>query len=374
MKASDLSRLVTAKTERRPIALVTDLGSNQQALFEPGNEAPALSLSPAARAAVAEALAANKSGEIEVEGRRLFVQARVPSPRLVIVGAVHITQALAPMAALAGYEVIVVDPRRAFATAERFPGLTLRHDWPDEALDAIRLDESSAVVTLTHDPKLDDPGARPRLALAGVLYRLARQQEDPRRAPAALVRSGLRQRGAGAHPWAGRPCHRRQVAGGDRGLGPRAIDRRAPRPAHAMIFAELPVEDCVGAVLAHALRNGEVAFKKGRILSAADIEAIKKSRPPHHHRRAPRGGRCRRGRRRRRARRAARAPRDCASRRRSPAASTSMPARAASCASTPRKSTPSTRWTRRSRSRPSRTMPRWSRTRWRRPSRSSRSP
>jgi xanthine dehydrogenase accessory factor len=61
------------------------------------------------------------------------------------------------MAALAGYEVIVVDPRRAFATSERFPGLTLRHDWPDEALDAIRLDARSAVVTLTHDPKLDDP-------------------------------------------------------------------------------------------------------------------------------------------------------------------------------------------------------------------------
>ena len=157
MKASDLSRLVTARTERRPIALVTDLGSNQQALFEAGNEAPELTLSPVARDAVAAALAANRSGEIEVEGRRLFVQARVSSPRLVIVGAVHITQALAPMAALAGYEVIVVDPRRAFATQERFPGMTLRHDWPDEAMDAIRLDDSSAVVTLTHDPKLDDP-------------------------------------------------------------------------------------------------------------------------------------------------------------------------------------------------------------------------
>jgi xanthine dehydrogenase accessory factor len=157
MKASDLSRLVTAKAERRPIALVTDLGTHQQALFEAGNEAPALNLSTGARSAVAEALAANRSGEIEIEGRHLFVQARVPRPRLVIVGAVHITQALAPMAALAGYEVIVVDPRRAFATAERFPGLTLRHDWPDEALDAIRLDGSSAVVTLTHDPKLDDP-------------------------------------------------------------------------------------------------------------------------------------------------------------------------------------------------------------------------
>lgn len=157
MKASDLSRLVTARTERRPIALVTDLASHHQALFEAGNEAPSLHLSPAQRDAVAEALAANRSGEMELEGRRLFVQARVPDPRLVVVGAVHITQALAPMAALAGYEVIVVDPRRAFATAERFPGVTLRHDWPDEALDAIRLDERSAVVTLTHDPKIDDP-------------------------------------------------------------------------------------------------------------------------------------------------------------------------------------------------------------------------
>jgi len=157
MKASDLSRLVTAKAERRPIALVTDLGSHQQALFEAENAAPSLRLSPAQHQAVEEALAANKSGEIEVEGRRLFVQARVPDPRLIVVGAVHITQALAPMAALTGYEVIVVDPRRAFATEERFPGMTLRHDWPDEAMDAIRLDARSAVVTLTHDPKIDDP-------------------------------------------------------------------------------------------------------------------------------------------------------------------------------------------------------------------------
>jgi xanthine dehydrogenase accessory factor len=157
MKASDLARLVAAKGERRPIALVTDLGRNRQALFESGNEAPSLELSPAQRAAIGEALATNRSGEIELEGRRLFVQARVPDPRLIIVGAVHIAQALAPMAALAGYHVIVIDPRRAFATTERFPGVTLRHDWPDEALDAIRLDERSAVVTLTHDPKIDDP-------------------------------------------------------------------------------------------------------------------------------------------------------------------------------------------------------------------------
>jgi xanthine dehydrogenase accessory factor len=157
MKASDLERLVAAKAERRAIALVTDLGTNRQGLFETGKDGPALGLSGAQQAAIEDALGAGRSGEIEIEDRRFFVQARVPDPRLVIVGAVHITQALAPMAALAGYEVIVVDPRRAFATAERFPGMSLRHDWPDEALDDIRLDARSAVVTLTHDPKLDDP-------------------------------------------------------------------------------------------------------------------------------------------------------------------------------------------------------------------------
>jgi len=74
-----------------------------------------------------------------------------------VVGAVHITQALAPMAVLAGYRVTVVDPRRSFATEQRFPGLDLRTEWPDEVLEAMVLDARTAVVTLTHDPKLDDP-------------------------------------------------------------------------------------------------------------------------------------------------------------------------------------------------------------------------
>lgn len=157
MKSALVEKLLAAKQARRAVALVTDLGSNAQAIFDPASSDNPLGLSPAQREAVLAALDANTSDEIEVEGRRLFVQARVPNPRLIIVGAVHITQALAPMAALAGYEVIVVDPRRAFATAERFPGVSLRHDWPDEALDALHVDARSAVVTLTHDPKIDDP-------------------------------------------------------------------------------------------------------------------------------------------------------------------------------------------------------------------------
>ena len=157
MRTEHIARLVAAADARRPAALVTDLGSHAQAIFEEADPAHSLRLSAAQSDAVREALRHGKSGEITVDGRRLFIQARIPAPRLLVVGAVHITQALAPMASLAGYEVVVIDPRRAFATEERFPGLSLRHDWPDEAVDEIGLDASSAVVTLTHDPKLDDP-------------------------------------------------------------------------------------------------------------------------------------------------------------------------------------------------------------------------
>ena len=72
-------------------------------------------------------------------------------------GAVHIAQALAPIAVIGGYAVTIIDPRRSFATAERFPGVTLTHEWPDEAMDKLKLDARTAIVTLTHDPKIDDP-------------------------------------------------------------------------------------------------------------------------------------------------------------------------------------------------------------------------
>ena len=86
-----------------------------------------------------------------------FLHAYNPPLRLVIVGAVHIAQALVPLAARLGYGVVVADPRRAFASDERFPNVAVSTDWPDEAMDALGPDSRTAVVTLTHDPKLDDP-------------------------------------------------------------------------------------------------------------------------------------------------------------------------------------------------------------------------
>ena len=103
------------------------------------------------------ALMSEKSGTHEVAGTTWFLHAFNPPARIVIVGAVHIAQALVPLAAQLGYGVTVVDPRRSFATDDRFPDVAVSTGWPDEALDELRPDSRTAVVTLTHDPKLDDP-------------------------------------------------------------------------------------------------------------------------------------------------------------------------------------------------------------------------
>jgi xanthine dehydrogenase accessory factor len=122
-----------------------------------------LPLDPDAVARVREALQGDESSTIEHGGSRLFLHVQNPPLRLIIVGAVHIAQALAPMAALAGYSVIIIDPRRAFATDARFPDVTLIGEWPDEVMATMTLDRRTAVVTLTHDPKLDDPALQTAL-------------------------------------------------------------------------------------------------------------------------------------------------------------------------------------------------------------------
>ena len=146
-----LARLEQARAAQRPVVLATRLPSGEQSLL-PDDEAPA-GLAKAAEAALRD----DRSQTVEADGVPWFLHAYNPPLRLVVVGAVHIAQALVPMAAGLGYGVTVADPRRAFASDERFPGVSVSTDWPDEALDALRPDSRTAVVTLTHDPKLDDP-------------------------------------------------------------------------------------------------------------------------------------------------------------------------------------------------------------------------
>jgi xanthine dehydrogenase accessory factor len=146
-----LARLREAQSAKRPVALLTRLSDGEQRLWP--DEAVPGPLSEAAEAALRD----DEAGPVEFDGERWFVHPHNPPVRLIVVGAVHVAQALVPMAVTLGFAVTVVDPRRAFATPERFPGVSLSSDWPDEAMEAMALDARTAVVTLTHDPKLDDP-------------------------------------------------------------------------------------------------------------------------------------------------------------------------------------------------------------------------
>ena len=164
MKRAILDRLLRAKADKVPVALVTDLDSGLQSLVFHDAVHGAFGLDGDTLRAVRERLFMDRSGIVERPGpeesedvSRLFVQAINPPLRLIVVGAVHIAQSLVPMATLAGYEVTVIDPRGAFATEARFPGVALSREWPDDAMAALQPDTRTAVVTLTHDPKLDDP-------------------------------------------------------------------------------------------------------------------------------------------------------------------------------------------------------------------------
>ncbi|GAB4179073.1 MAG: hypothetical protein OHK0024_17360 [Thalassobaculales bacterium] len=151
MKRALLEAVLAARAARMPVGLVTRLADGAQALVTPDAVIGELAVDAAAVRAL---VAADRSGRQE-DGT--FVQAISPAPRLFVVGAVHIAQALVPMAGILGYAVTVIDPRRAFATDSRFPEVALRHDWPDEAMAVLKPDARTAVVTLTHDPKIDDP-------------------------------------------------------------------------------------------------------------------------------------------------------------------------------------------------------------------------
>ncbi len=156
MKAALLDELLRDRRDKRTVVLCTALPTGEAQLLYPHEPAPdgvAPELFDAARSAAAR----DQSVTLELGGASLFLSPFNPPLRLVVVGAVHVAQPLSQMAAVAGFEVIVVDPRAAFSTEARFPGVARVTAWPDKALAELRVDRRTAVVTLTHDPKLDDP-------------------------------------------------------------------------------------------------------------------------------------------------------------------------------------------------------------------------
>jgi xanthine dehydrogenase accessory factor len=152
VKLDVLSTLNAERAARRAAVVVTDVASGAQRLVKLADvEADPL------RDVLRERLRSGKSGMEETPQGRVFLTVHVPPPRLVITGAVHISQALAPIARLVGYDVTIVDPRTAFASVERFPDIKVIAEWPDAALPPLGVDRYTAFVALTHDPKIDDP-------------------------------------------------------------------------------------------------------------------------------------------------------------------------------------------------------------------------
>jgi xanthine dehydrogenase accessory factor len=152
MKLSILSALNAERAARRAVVVITDIASGEERMVKAADVA-----NDPLNELLEQHLRSGKSGMEETPQGRVFLTVHVPATRLVITGAVHISQALAPVAALLGYDVTIVDPRTAFASPERFPEVKVIAEWPDTALPPLGVDRYTAFVALTHDPKIDDP-------------------------------------------------------------------------------------------------------------------------------------------------------------------------------------------------------------------------
>ena len=152
MQLDLLTALNAERAARRAAIVVTDVATGKQRLVKAADVA-----ADSLRGVLGEHLRNGKSGMEETPQGRVFLTVYVPATQLVIIGAVHISQALAPIAKLVGYDVTIVDPRTAFATSERFPDVKVIAEWPDKALPPLGVDRYTAFVALTHDPKIDDP-------------------------------------------------------------------------------------------------------------------------------------------------------------------------------------------------------------------------
>jgi xanthine dehydrogenase accessory factor len=157
MKGRILDRVVTAAREHRSVALATELVTGRQLLFDGAQADGDLTLDDAALGRVREVWRTGRNRTVDTGVGQVFVEVLTPPHRCFIVGAVHIAQPLARILTMADYAVTVIDPRGAFATEARFPEVELTQEWPDEALERLKPDRGSAVIALTHDPKLDDP-------------------------------------------------------------------------------------------------------------------------------------------------------------------------------------------------------------------------
>ena len=153
MKDETLNLILSEKNNRNTIIVATEINSGEQIIINEKNDTD---INNKILIAAKNNIIQGKSEVLEIESNKWFINITLPPLRLVTVGAVHIAQPLAEIATISGYEVIIIDPRAAFANNQRFPDIKIINEWPEVALNELGIDNRTAVVTLTHDPKLDD--------------------------------------------------------------------------------------------------------------------------------------------------------------------------------------------------------------------------
>lgn len=163
MKPEIFEQVMDARAQRKAVALVTALDTGKQRVVARDHAADDILAQ-----VLDEAFRFDRSGVHKIPEGEFFVHIHNPPLRLIVIGAVHIAQALIPIAKATGYDIVVIDPRGAFATGARFPDITLHAEWPDEILPGLGLDQRTAMVALTHDPKIDDPSLQ--LALKSKIF------------------------------------------------------------------------------------------------------------------------------------------------------------------------------------------------------------
>ena len=231
------------------------------------------------RAELAKQLRMGKSGMIEAGGKKLFLNVYAPTAKLVIVGAVHISQALAPLARSLDYDVTVVDPRTAFASPERFPDVPLIAEWPDVALPPLNIDHYTAFVALTHDPKIDDPALlhafeRDCFYIGALGSRKTHAKRGERLKAQGAKDSDI----ARIHAPIGLPIGAvspSEIAVADHGRDHRAAAaaERGQR-GRGMKFGPASPAEAIGGVTVHTLRQGSLVLKKGTTIGPAEVEAL----------------------------------------------------------------------------------------------------
>src|SRR6516162_1405765 len=271
MKLDILRALNAERAARRAAVVVTDMASGEQRLVKAADVAR-----DPLKEVIEKHIRRGKSGMAEAPAGKVFLTVHVPPSQLVITGAVHISQALAPIARLLGYDVTIVDPRTAFASIERFPDVKVIAEWPDVALPPLGIDRYTAFVALTHDPKIDDPALTHALArdcfYIGALGSKKTHGRRVERLKAQGLSDALLARihaPIGLDIGAVSPSEIAVAIMGDHGAAATVSG------AEIMKFGAVPVAEAEGSVAVHSIRQSGLVLKKGTLIGRAEIAALK---------------------------------------------------------------------------------------------------